>query len=75
MVNMLLTQNLQIPVAIFAAGDLTLKLSRDISKIREKQKIRRSILTLNWTISNITNVIKEKKSINITKVSSGNDIS
>jgi hypothetical protein len=47
---MLLILLLQKLVTIIVSGDITIKLSRDIYKTREKQKNRKGLLKLNWTI-------------------------
>jgi hypothetical protein len=57
---MLLMQYLQMIVTVIVSGGITVKLSKDIYKTREKQKTRKGLLKLNWTIPNIANVIENK---------------
>ena len=57
---MLSMQYLQTIVTIFVAGEITIRLSKDIYKTREKQKTREGLLKLNWTIPNIANEIEDK---------------
>lgn len=47
-------------VTVIVSGGITVKLSKDIYKTREKQKTRKGLLKLNWTIPNIENVIENK---------------
>lgn len=57
---MLSMQNLQIIVTIFVAGEIIFRLSKDIYKTRTKQKTRKGLIKLNWTIPNVTNEIEDK---------------
>lgn len=58
--KMLSMQYLQTIVAIFVAGEITLRLSKDIYKTREKQKTREGLIRLNWTIPDVVNKIEDK---------------
>lgn len=57
---MLSMQYLQMIVTIFVAGEIIFRLSRDIYRTRKKQKCRKGLIKLNWTVPDITNEIKDK---------------
>ena len=47
-------------VTVMVASEITIRLSTDIYKTREKQKARNGILKLNWTFPDVASEIENK---------------
>jgi hypothetical protein len=57
---MLSTQYLQTIVTVIVASEITIRLSKDIYKTRQKQKTRSELIKLNWTVPDVANEIENK---------------
>ncbi len=68
---MLLIEYLQTIVSVIVLSSIIIKLSQDIYKTREKQKTRKGLLKLNWTIPSTTDEIGNKFSRNQHALRSG----